>query len=353
MSGCRDPAGSEDLVFLPIPEICTYFGKSTHLVVTDSRLAGAFGRHFPGASILVVPEGEKAKSWESLSTLLEGFVRLGVDRSWKILALGGGSVSDLAGFAAHIWMRGIPFSCAPTTLLSMIDASLGGKNGIDFRSYKNVLGSFQRPERVFCDVSTLSSLDPKQFASGMAEAVKHAVIAGEPYFSLLESLLAEGGGPGSFSHEACRQESLERLVSGSQEIKLAIVAADPLEKGRRRVLNLGHSFGHALELETGLAHGFAVSLGMSLALLYSLRKGLIEAGECSRILDLLSGFGLPVDLSILSDGEMRARVASSLAMDKKREGETMYFALPRSIGTVEIARVPVAELRFFLEEVFA
>jgi 3-dehydroquinate synthase len=142
-------------------------------------------------------------------------------------------------------------------------------------------------------------------------------------------------------------------VAGSQRVKLAIVDADPLEKGRRRVLNLGHSFGHGLELETGIPHGFAVSLGMALALRYSLSRGQIGSGECSRILSLLAGFGLPVDLSLLSDNRLRVKLASSLAMDKKREGEMMNFALPRGIGRVEVDRIPVAELRLFLEEAFA
>jgi 3-dehydroquinate synthase len=344
------PASGEKLFYLPIHDVEECFKGERLLVVTDERLAELFGRSFSGSKLLVVPEGERAKSWHSLSSLFDDFVRLGVDRSWNLLALGGGSVSDLAGFAAHLWMRGISFSCAPTTLLAMVDASLGGKNGVDFRGYKNALGSFQRPECIFCDVSALSSLDPVQFASGLAEAVKHAVIDGESYFSFLESLLAEGGGAGAFSHPRCGAESLKRLVTESQRIKLAIVDADPFEKGRRRVLNLGHSFGHALELETGLPHGFSVSLGMALALRYALRGGLIEDDERSRILRLLAGFGLPVDLSLLADGALRARVSASLFMDKKREGATMNFVLPRGIGHVETARIPVEALRSFLEE---
>jgi 3-dehydroquinate synthase len=344
------PVGGEKLFYLSIHDVENCFSGERLLVVTDSRLAELFGGSFSGSKLLIVPEGEKAKSWDSLSTLFEGFVSLGVDRSWKLLALGGGSVSDLAGFAAHLWMRGISFSCAPTTLLSMVDASLGGKNGVDFRGHKNVLGSFQRPERIFCDVSALSSLDSVQFASGMAEAIKHAVIDGESYFSFIESLLAEGGGAGAFSHAACRSESLKHLVAESQRIKLAIVDADPFEKGKRRVLNLGHSFGHALELETGLPHGYAVSLGMALALRYSLRNGLVGDDVSSRILRLLEGFGLPVDLSFLADGALRARVAASLFMDKKREGKTMNFVLPRTIGDVDVVKIPVEELRLFLEE---
>jgi len=322
------------------------------LVVTDPRLFAEFVSSFPSCETLLVPEGERAKSWDSLYELFEGFLRLGVDRSSKILALGGGSISDLAGFASHLWMRGLSFSCAPTTLLAMVDASFGGKNGIDFHGYKNALGSFQRPKRLFCDVTALSSLDSIQFASGMAEAIKHAVIDGEPYFAFIESLLEEGGGQGAFSHKACSAESLKRLVAESQRIKLGIVDLDPCEKGIRRILNLGHSFGHALELQTGLPHGFAVSLGMALALRYSCSKGLLDNAIESRILRLLGGFGLPVDLSILADEGLRAKVASSLFMDKKRQGVRINFVLPRGIGKVEIAETPIEELRLFLEEVW-
>jgi 3-dehydroquinate synthase len=182
LSENRDSIGREKVVFSPISRIRESFGDLPLLIVTDCRLAEIFGTCFPASRTLIVPEGEKAKSWEALSDLLAGFVNLGVDRSWNLLALGGGSVSDLAGLASHIWMRGISFFCAPTTLLSMVDASLGGKNGIDFMGFKNVLGSFQRPKTIFCDVSALLSLDSTQFASGMAEAIKHAVIDGEPYF---------------------------------------------------------------------------------------------------------------------------------------------------------------------------
>ncbi|MCX7027069.1 MAG: 3-dehydroquinate synthase [Spirochaetes bacterium] len=350
MSTCLEPIRGEELLFLPLAAVPWYFAGERLLVVIDPRLAEDFGPFFSDSPILIVPEGEKAKSWDSLSLLFEDFLRLGVDRSWKVLAVGGGTVSDLAGFAAHLWMRGLSFSCAPTTLLAMVDASLGGKNGIDFRGYKNALGSFQRPERIFCDVTVLSSLDPVQFASGIVEAVKHAVIDGESYFSFLEALLADGGGAEAFSHKACHPESLKKLVTESQRIKTGIVDADPLEKGGRRVLNLGHSFGHALELETGLPHGYAVSLGMALALRYSLSKGFISQGEASRVLRLLEGFGLPINLSILADGALRSRVASSLYMDKKREGAAMNFVLPRGIGRVEVAKVPVEELRRFLEE---
>lgn len=166
----------DTISFRGIDQIGLSIDKSKTLIVTDRKIQSLFGSSFPDCRFALIPEGEAAKSWETLLELYGYCADLEVDRNWNILAIGGGSVSDIAGFLAHTWMRGIGFSVVPTTLLAMTDAALGGKNGLDFKGYKNVVGSFQLPNAIFCDIETLRTLDAQQFASGMAEVIKHAII---------------------------------------------------------------------------------------------------------------------------------------------------------------------------------
>jgi len=338
------------IAFCRLREIGSKIEPRKTLIVTDEKILGLYGADFPESPVVFLPEGEAAKSWDSLASLFRRFVALQVDRSWTVLSIGGGSVSDVAGFAAHCWMRGIDLICAPTTLLAMTDAALGGKNGIDFEGYKNTVGSFHRPEAIYCDIESLRSLSTEQFASGMAEVIKHAVIDGEDYFAFLESSFASYGSSGRFEHETCPASLLENLVSESQRIKLDIVESDPREKGNRRILNLGHSFGHAVEAVTGMSHGGSVSIGLILACDYSRRRGSMEESALIRIRDLLESFGLPVDTAFLSREGLLARVANTLFMDKKREDEVMNCVLRRGIGSVTLERVPISDLKAFLSE---
>ena len=346
------------ILFSPLASLASLVDPERTLVVTDRRIHGLFGSAFPPCPIAFVPEGEAAKSWDVLGGLYRRLTDIRMDRDGRILAIGGGSISDLAGFAAHTWMRGIAFSAAPTTLLAMTDASLGGKNAIDFEGYKNIVGSFHQPEAVVCDIETLRALDGVQFSSGMAEVVKHAVIDGEEYFSFLEDTLSAAGG-GGFRHESCPAAALRRMVADSQRVKLAIVARDPTEKGERRILNLGHTFGHAVEIVTGAPHGHAVSIGLRLACAYSRARGFMAEADMARIEGLLKGYGLPVRLSETSGGSagggaratLVGRVADALIMDKKRSREIVHFVIPRAIGDVAVERVAVGALAAFLEEV--
>lgn len=337
-----DNAG-ETIEFLSLEEVSRRLDPARTVVVSDShvhRLHGAAFSSFPAA---LLPEGEAAKSWDVLKSLFLRFIELGVDRTWTVFALGGGSASDIAGFAAHLWMRGIGYSSAPTTLLAMVDAGLGGKNGIDFGGYKNVLGSFQRPKAVYCDMETLRTLPGDQFASGMAEAVKHGIIDGEGYFGFLESLAA------NFDHRAADPTILRRIVAESQRIKLGIVDSDPRETGRRRVLNLGHSFGHGIEVEAGIPHGYAVSLGIGIACAFSVFRKAMAEDRLRRILALLSSLGLPIRHEALAKSGFRSRVAQTLLMDKKRSSSMLRFVLPRDIGDVDVVQVDIGELIDFFE----
>ena len=343
----------DTVVFCGIEEIASRVDIRRTLVITDKKVHTLFGSSFPDCPTVFVPEGEAAKSWDVLAELYRQFIAYKMDRSGSVLAIGGGTISDIAGFAAHTWMRGIEFFAAPTTLLAMTDAALGGKNGIDFQGYKNVVGSFHLPSAIFCDIEALRRLDALQFASGMAEVVKHAIIDGEAYFGFLERSLASYGKPDGLDYGECPSSVMKRIVAESQRIKLDIVERDPRESGERRLLNLGHTIGHAIEVLAGIPHGHSVSLGIVLASAFSVRKGTMEAGTARRIVALLTGFGLPVDFGRFAKDGFYERVGEALFMDKKREGAFMNLVVPRAIGLVGIEKISVEELKAFLREVGA
>lgn len=358
MSRTADTALLDSIRFSPLASLASLIDPGRTLVVSDRTVQGLFGASFPPCPIALVPEGEAAKAWDVLAGLYRRLTDMRMDRGGLILAIGGGSVSDVAGFAAHTWMRGIDFAVAPTTLLAMTDASLGGKNAIDFEGFKNVVGSFHQPKAVICDIETLRALDGAQFASGMAEVIKHAVIDGEEYFSFLEATLSATAGDGGFEIATCPASTLQRMVADSQRVKLSIVGRDPAEKGERRILNLGHTFGHAVEIAAGAPHGYAVSIGTKLACDFSAARGTMADRAGERVATLLQGYGLPTRLSDLaaasqggeaSRAELARKAVEALIMDKKRSGGTMHFILPRAVGDVIVERVAIGELAAFLE----
>jgi 3-dehydroquinate synthase len=349
MDGTKRCAEREIVRFVDLSEIRTLVDASKTILITDPAIYELYGKQLETLPVLLVPQGEAAKSWNVLLSLFDGFISKAVDRSWTVLALGGGSVSDIAGLAAHLWMRGIGVISVPTTLLAMTDAALGGKNGIDYHGYKNAIGSFQRPKMLLCDVETLRSLPDEQFKSGMAEVIKHGILDGEEYFSFLERCLTSSNQ--GFNHRTAPRAILETMIRESQRIKLDIVEEDPEEHGLRRLLNLGHTFGHGLELLKGLPHGYAVSLGIRIACAFSMRNGTMNDADSIRIEKLLSGFGLPTSLDFLSDTGVRESILKTLFMDKKRVGTTMNLVVPHTIGQVRVEKIPVADLqKFFLTE---
>jgi 3-dehydroquinate synthase len=348
---------SSRIAFGPLAELGDAVDAERAAIVTDAEIRRLHGASFPPCPIIEVERGEAAKSLASLEALYGRFLDLGLGRDGLVLAIGGGAVSDLAGFAASTWMRGIDFGFAPTTLLAMVDASVGGKNGVDFRGTKNLIGCFSQPRFVRMDVSLLSTLPGLEFASGMAEAVKHAVISGGAYFELVE-----GARPGTAGARPS-DEVLERIVAGSVEIKAGVVARDEREAGERRKLNLGHSVGHGIEAATGLPHGHCVAAGLGTACRLALRMGLLAAADCDRITRLLEGYALPSSIGAaaamatrLGDGSagdgpgLREAIASAASSDKKRVGREILMALPETIGSVAIEAVSLSDLKAFIME---
>lgn len=295
---------------------------------------------------VIVPPGESSKSWDGLARLIDRLLELKVDRGTLLVALGGGVVGDLAGFAAAITMRGVDFVQVPTTLLAQVDSSVGGKTGINTKAGKNLVGAFHQPRLVLADLTCLTTLPRRELAAGYAEMVKHAVINDAGFLPWLE---AHGA-----ALLAGDTSALARGVEHSCRTKSTIVAQDEREGGVRALLNLGHTFGHALEAETGfsnaLLHGEAVALGMVLAARYSEAAGLAPAGGADRLAAHLAACGLPTRLSDVPGAPFDpARLVAHMALDKKTKDGRLTFILLRGLGQAFIADdVPADAIHDFL-----
>ena len=312
--------------------------KGRTVIVTDETVAALHG-HTALASLdaagikarlLTVPPGEGSKSFAELERVLDRLIAFGLDRRDLVVALGGGVVGDLAGLAAALFMRGIDFVQVPTTLLAQVDSSVGGKTAIDTPRGKNLVGAFHQPRLVLADIDVLATLPERQLRSGWAEVLKHGLICDADFF---DWLAGEGAGGAAGDPEA-----LHRAVVRSVEIKSAIVGEDEKEAGRRALLNLGHTFGHAIEAELDfdeqvLAHGEAVALGCAMAFRYSAAQGLCKAGDAARVEAVLVGAGLPTRLSHAGKFTAQA-LLDRMAGDKKVEGGALTLILARAIGDI-------------------
>lgn len=270
------------------------------------------------------PAGEWNKTRDTWSALCDRLLAARIGRDGAVLAVGGGVTGDLAGFVAATYHRGIPWVQVPTTLLAMVDSSIGGKTGVDTATGKNLLGAFHQPRLVVADLDVLGTLSGPQLASGMAEAIKHAAIADAEYFTTLERVAVPPTGDPA---------ALERLVARSVEIKAEIVAADAREAGRRAALNFGHTIGHALETvsEYALLHGEAVAIGMVAEARLAEAARLAEDGTARRIALALERHGLPIALPAASRAEA---LIAAMRQDKKVRGGALRFALPSRVGVL-------------------
>ncbi len=296
----------------------------------------------------VVEPGETAKSWAGLEKLVDWLLALGITRSDHVFALGGGVVGDLTGFACAIVKRGCGFVQLPTTLLAQVDSSVGGKTAINTAAGKNLVGAFHQPSLVLADLDTLGTLPPRELRAGYAEVLKYGVLGDADFFDWLDD---RGG-----AVLALRDEALEQAVATSVAAKARIVAEDERETtGTRALLNLGHTFGHALEAETGfsdrLLHGEGVALGMVLAARYSTRRGNLSDDSAARITRAIDAAGLPAEISALGlDCDGQALVAHMLHDKKMESGGTLPFILLHDIGSAYLAKdVDLADVAAFLD----
>jgi 3-dehydroquinate synthase len=284
--------------------------------------------------VVIVPAGEAHKNLETISALWKSFLENGLDRKSTVIALGGGVVTDMAGFAASTYMRGINWIAVPTTLLSMVDASLGGKTGFDLPEGKNLIGAFYPPKLVLADTQLLSTLPEAELISGMAEVVKHGIISDPELFNLCSRGLD------------WVKNNLEEVVKRAMAVKIKVIEEDPYEKGIRAALNLGHTVGHAVELVSKfkLRHGEAVAIGTVAEAKYSARVGLADIGLVDAITESFKSLGLPIQIP----KEMpREEIIRAMRVDKKKNAKAIRFALPVEIGKVEL--VEVTDLESVLE----
>lgn len=299
-----------------------------YAIISDDNVAPLYAPRLraslgAAAELFTIPAGESFKTREQWAQLTDALLAAGFGRDTAILALGGGVVGDLAGFVAATYMRGVPFVQLPTTLLAMIDASIGGKTGVDTVAGKNLVGAFHRPRAVIADSSALETLPPNHLRSGMAEAIKHGAIADAVYYESIDSAL-----PSMLTR---RGEELRELIARSVEIKASIVMQDEREGGIRRHLNFGHTLGHAIESESGysLLHGEAIAIGMALESRLGERLGVTATGTARRLRDTLTRAGLPVDVPSALDAN---RILAATRGDKKAREGMVEYALISEIG---------------------
>jgi 3-dehydroquinate synthase len=328
-------------------------------IVTDQNVArhhlatltGALDRAGIEHRAFVLPPGEATKDFAHLQALLDDLLDAGTERSDMIVALGGGVIGDLAGFAASILRRGADFVQIPTTLLAQVDSSVGGKTGIDTRQGKNLVGAFHQPRLVLADLALLQTLPRRELLAGYAEVAKYGLVGDEAFFGWLEVHGKDvvGGAIAAQRH----------AVAVSCAAKADIVARDETESGARALLNLGHTFGHALETEAAygaaLLHGEAVAIGMVLAFALSVRLELCPGQDAERVRRHLADVGLPVHPSDIKGVAWRAdRIVAHMQQDKKVKAGRPAFVLARAIGQAFVTReVDLAEVEGFLADILA
>jgi 3-dehydroquinate synthase len=309
-----------------------------NLIVTDENVAphhlARIKNILGDIPAVIIPAGEEYKNLDTISHLWKSFLANGLDRKSTVIALGGGVIGDMTGFAAATYMRGIHWIGVPTTLLSMVDASIGGKTGFDLPEGKNLIGSFHPPQLVLVDPGLLLTLPQAELISGMAEVVKHGIVSDPELFAICSHGLD------------WVKDNLEELVKRAIAVKIKVIEEDPYEKGIRAALNLGHTVGHAVELvsQFKLRHGEAVAIGTVVEAKYAERIGIAEQGLADKIVETMSALGLPTQIP----ADMpREDIIRTMRVDKKKSAKAIRFALPVKIGKVEL--VDVSDLESVLE----
>jgi 3-dehydroquinate synthase len=308
------------------------------IIITDANVRRLYGREFPDCPVIEIGPGEAVKNLDTVRYIYDELIRAEADRSVFILGIGGGIVCDITGFAASTYLRGVGFGFVASTLLAQVDASVGGKNGVNFSGYKNMVGVFNQPEFVICDPEMLKTLHPEEVLCGFAEIVKHAAIADADMFAYLEENCSRA--------LALAPDVIEKLVYDSVVIKSGIVNRDEREKGERRKLNFGHTFGHAVEKVSQIPHGQAVSIGMVVASALSVKRCGLNPESADRITTLLERLGLPTRIQV-----DKIRALDALKRDKKREGDEIFFVLLQEIGTSVIEGITIKELEGVIHEI--
>ena len=310
-----------------------------------SALKQVLNRQYAQVHEVVLPDGEAHKDWQTLNLIFDGLLSNGCDRKTVLFALGGGVVGDMTGFAAASYMRGVPFVQVPTTLLSQVDSSVGGKTAINHPQGKNMIGAFYQPQLVVCDLATLDTLPERELSAGLAEVIKYGPIADMAFFAWLEqnidALLKRD------------RAALAHAVKRSVEIKAWVVGQDEKESGLRAILNFGHTFGHAIEAGMGYGkwlHGEGVAAGMVMAAELSRRLGLVDEAFVARLRSLIGRAGLPVRGAVIDAGDNAGRYLELMRVDKKSEAGEIRFVLIDGPGRAVMQSAPDALVREVIDD---
>lgn len=309
------------------------------IVITDANIDRRHHSLLKGFEYVMIGTGESIKTLHTVETIYHRFIELGIDRSCFVLGIGGGIVTDIAGFVASTYMRGLHFGFISTTLLGQVDASLGGKNGVNLDGYKNMVGTFNQPHFVICDPTLLDTLPEREFRAGLAEIIKAGIIAENALFEQLEH--------NTFEELRTNHKLLGEIILAAVKVKADIVGRDERESGERRKLNLGHTFAHAIEkLSSEMNHGEAVAVGIALSARLAVRLGVLSTEDAERIERLLLalGFSLTPPLPI-------KRLVGAISKDKKSDGDALHFVLPTGIGSCEVRRMAISEIAKLADEI--
>ncbi len=331
------PAGrSEIIVGEGLSKKLTSLDRELILLV-DEQVLSHHHRIFEPYRTISIPSGEAHKNLRTVEKIYRELVNMEADRSTMLVGVGGGLATDVAGFVASTYLRGVPFGFISTTLLGQVDASIGGKNGVNLDGYKNMVGDFRQPSFVWCDLSLLGTLVQKEYISGIAEVIKYGAIWDKGLLDYLEehmeSLIKQD------------PEVLEQVVSHSAAIKVAVVEKDERESDLRRILNFGHTLGHAIERHQKVLHGEAVGMGMILAARLSGKLKLVTSAEVQRLEALVASAGLPVDMKL--DPE---ELFLNVRKDKKKSGEEVHFVLLDGLGKTVVKPFRLTELKTMVHD---
>ncbi|MBW1850580.1 MAG: 3-dehydroquinate synthase [Deltaproteobacteria bacterium] len=315
-----------------LENLSKYIPAEKFVIITDTNVGRIYRKDFPPCEVIEIGTGEKIKTLDTVQRIYEQLLDLAADRSVFVIGIGGGIVCDIAGFVASTYMRGVRFGFVSSTLLAQVDASVGGKNGVNFHGYKNMIGNFNQPEFVICDMNLLKTLPEREVSCGFGEIAKHAFIGSADMCDYIEK---------NFKRALdLDEEVISKLVYDSVVIKSSIVSQDEKEKGERKKLNFGHTFGHAIEKTTNaLLHGEAISVGMVVASKLSSKRGLLSTQDVKRIEKLLLKLELPITL--YTDKE---KMVDAIKKDKKKIGDDIDFVLLGGIGNAVLEKISIKDL---------
>jgi len=331
------PAGATEIVVGELLSSRLQTLELEPILLIDENVLVQYHDIFEPFRSVIIPSGESNKTLQTVEAIYRELVTIEADRSTLMVGVGGGLATDVAGFVASTFLRGTPFGFISTTLLGQVDASIGGKNGVNLDGYKNMVGNIRQPSFVWCDLSLLGTLDTREYVSGIAEVIKYGLIRDIHFLEYLEehmeSLLNQEMGV------------LEHVVSTSASIKTDVVQQDEKEADLRKMLNFGHTIGHAIERNKAILHGEAVGMGMLLAARLSHLQGLLSAPEVDRVEQMLLSAGLPAQMNL--DPE---EIYQNIRKDKKKSGEDVHFVLLKGLGNTSIRPIPLQELKSMVHD---